>query len=96
MNAQGRRNFLFKADEELYHENRQTYAKLLAVFSKLDTSKENNYSLSREDFSSALVDCFKLKEPDAILGLAAAAETDLGVQGDEPFQYQRLFMEVSR
>ena len=84
-------------DEEIYHEQLMTIAKLMNVLTKNDLEKGNQGSLSKQEFEELLKEFLEGADEESIASLinAASNEMEMGEE-DVTIEYKNLFMEVRK
>ncbi|XP_077993673.1 translin-associated factor X-interacting protein 1-like [Glandiceps talaboti] len=81
-------------DEEIYHSQMQTLAKLIQALTKADAEAGNQGTLSKADFEKVLTEFFHLKSEETVAGLVTTATEELKLEeGSETINYQDLFTE---
>ncbi|XP_070537284.1 translin-associated factor X-interacting protein 1-like [Ptychodera flava] len=83
-----------KVDEEVYHSQLQTLAKLIQALTKTDAEASNQGSLSKENFEQAVKEFFPLKSEESIEALMNAVVEELKLEeGNNTIAYNELFTE---
>ena len=83
-----------QTDEDVYHAQLQTIARLLNHLTKLDADKGNPGVLTKEEFKVALQEYFPQRSEEDIDKACNAAEVDLEAKDSDTLDYKSLFMEV--
>ena len=83
-----------QADEEIYHNRLNLINRLKKHLTQLDEESGETGKLTRENLSTALTECFRLKDGELIVALVKAAQTELNMKEEEDISYKNLFEEV--
>ena len=82
-------------DEEIYHKQLMTIAKLLNALTKHDLEKGNQGALTRQEFEELLRAFLTTADDESIASLINAASSEMEMAEDEiTIEYKNLFMEV--
>ena len=88
-------SFATQMDEEIYHAQLMTIAKLLNTLTKHDLEKGNQGALSKQEFEELLKNFLVHADDESIASLINAASNEMEMAEDEvTIEYKNLFMEV--